>query len=410
MIQKIKNVFKSMGPGFIIAAVVLGPGSITISTKIGATQGYDLLWVVFIAAILMVVYINMSTRFGVLHNQSILGVIAEKYGKWFSISIGVSSFFAALSFQFGNNLGVGLGMEAITGINAKLWPLIFTPLAIILIFFTKDLYKALEKIMMFLVILMIITFIVNLVFIKPNLVAIASGFVPKQSSIRDFSQLAAIVGTTFVLNGALYQSYLVQSKGWKIEEMDKGIRDSNFGVFLLAAMSILVIVTAAATLKPLGISVNSAADMAIQLELILGNYSKYIFAFGFISAAFSSLIVNAVIGGGLLSDGLGLGKSMSEKMPKVFTVLILFVGMVIAIYVTSDLGSPVYSLILAQASSILAVPLIAIGLFLIVNRDDVMGKYKNSLFQNVIAILGFLIICVLVYVMYAKLLEYFIAL
>ncbi len=407
MIQKLKNIFKTIGPGFILAAVVLGPGSITTSTKIGSTQGYAFLWVILIAAISMAVYTNMSTRFGVLHSQSILGVIAEKYGRWFSMVIGISSFLAALSFQFGNNLGVGMGMETITGIDAKLWPLLFTPLAIVLIFFTKNLYKTLEKLMMFMVMLMITAFVVNLVFIKPDLVASVKGFVPKPFSMDNFSQLAAIAGTTFVLHCALYQSYLVQNKGWKLEDKDRGIKDSNLGVFLLALMSVLVIVTAAATLKPLGITINSAADMAMQLELLLGSYAKYLFAFGFISAAFSSLLVNSVIGGGLLSDGLGMGRSMDEKMPKVFTTLILLVGMGIAIYVSSDVGSPVYSLILAQASSMLAVPLIAIGLLLVLNRKDVMGKHKNTLFQNILAIAGFILICILVYIMYGKLIGYF---
>jgi Mn2+/Fe2+ NRAMP family transporter len=160
----------------------------------------------------------------------------------------------------------------------------------------------------------------------------------------------------------------------------------------------------------LGITVNSAADMAIQLEQLLGSYAKYIFALGFIAAAFSSLLVNAVIGGGLLSDGLGMGRSMGEKMPKLFTLLILVSGMGIAMYVSSEGGSAVYSLILAQASSMLAVPLIAIGLILIVNREDVMGKYKNTLYQNILAILGFILICVLVYIMYGKLIGYFNAL
>ncbi|MCF6297018.1 MAG: Nramp family divalent metal transporter [Flavobacteriaceae bacterium] len=409
MIQKIKKFFKAIGPGFIVAAVVLGPGSITTSTKIGAVQGYDFLWVILIAGVSMAIYSNMSTRFGVLHEQSILGVIAEKYGRWFSMIIGISSFLAALSFQFGNNLGVGMGMETITGISAKLWPLLFTPLAIVLIFFAKNLYKTLEKLMMFMVILMISAFVVNLIFIKPDIVASVGGFIPKPFSMDNFSQLAAIVGTTFVLHCAIYQSYLVQNKGWKLKEMKKGIRDSNFGVFLLALMSVLVIVTAAATLKPLGITVNSAADMAMQLEVLLGSYAKYIFAFGFIAAAFSSLLVNAVIGGGLLSDGLGLGKSMDEKMPKAFTALILLVGMGMAMYVASDGGSPVYSLILAQGSSMLAVPLIAIGLLLITNRKDVMGEYKNTLFQNILAIIGFILICVLVYIMYGKLIGYFTA-
>lgn len=407
MILKIKNFFKTVGPGFIMAAVVLGPGSITTSTRIGATQGYAFLWVVLIAAISMAVYSNMSARFGVLHTQSILGVIAEKYGRWFSIVIGVSSFLAALSFQFGNNLGVGMGMETITGIDIKIWPPIFTLGALVLIFFAKNLYKTLEKLMMFMVILMILAFIVNLVFIKPDLVATAVGFVPSSFSMDNFGQLAAIAGTTFVLHCALYQSYLVQNKGWKIKDIDKGIKDSNFGVFLLALMSVLVIITAAATLKPLGINVNSAADMAIQLELLLGSYAKYIFAFGFISAAFSSLLVNAVIGGGLLSDGLGMGRSMEEKMPKVFTALILLVGMAVAMFVASGKGGAVYSLILAQASSILAVPLIAIGLLLVLNRKDVMGKHKNTIFQNILAIAGFVLICVLVYIMYGKLIGYF---
>ncbi len=407
MIEKLKIIYKNVGPGFIMAAVVLGAGSITTSTKIGSTLGYDFFWVILIAAISMAVYMNISTRFGILHNQSILGVIAKKYGRWFSMTIGISSFLAALSFQFGNNLGVGMGMETLTGINAKLWPFLFTPLAIILIFYTKNLYKTLEKIMMFMVMIMIFTFITNLIFIKPDLISVAAGFVPKTFAMENFSQLAAIVGTTFVLNGALYQSYLVQSKGWKLEDIDKGIKDSNFGVFLLAIMSVLIITTAAATLKPLGISVNSAADMAIQLEVLLGSYAKYIFAFGFISAAFSSLIVNAVIGGGLLSDGFGLGKSMDEKMPKIFTILILLIGMGISVYVSSDIGNAVYSLILAQASSMLAVPLIAVGLLLIANRKDVMGEYKNTIFQNILAIIGFVLICVLVYIMYSKLLGYF---
>jgi len=127
MMQRLKELFKSLGPGFIVAAVVLGPGSITTSTKIGSTLGYDFLWIILIAAISMVVYTNMSTRIGVLHDQSVLGIIREKYGRWFSLIIGLSSFLAASSFQFGNNLGVGMGMETLTGVDAKLWPLLLTP-------------------------------------------------------------------------------------------------------------------------------------------------------------------------------------------------------------------------------------------------------------------------------------------
>ncbi len=402
---RLKRIFKSVGPGFIMAAVVLGPGSITTSSKIGANNGYAFLWVILIGAISMAVYTNMSTRFGVLHSKSILKVISEEYGQWFSAVIGIASFLAALSFQFGNNLGVGMGMETLTGIDARIWPLLFTPGAIILIFFAKNLYKTLEKLMMFMVMFMIMAFFVNLIFIKPDLTATIIGFVPTSFSKGNFNEVAALVGTTFVLHCAIYQAYLVQDKGWKLVDKDKSIKDSNLGVFLLALMSSLVIITAAATLKPLGITINSAADMAIQLELLLGSYAKYVFALGFISAAFSSLLVNSVIGGGLLADSMGLGRSMEEKMPKIFTTIILLAGMTIAMYVSGS-GSPVYALIMAQASSMLAVPLIAIGLLLVLNNKKIMGKYKNTLFQNILAIASFVLVCVLVYIMYGKLIGY----
>jgi len=400
---KIKNFIKALGPGFIIAAVVLGPGSITVSSKIGATHGYSLLWVILLGAISMSVYTTMSVRYGVLHEKSLLKMIAEKYGKWFSVAIGVCSFLAALSFQFGNNLGVGMGMKTLTGIDEAVWPFIFTPAAIVLVFFTKNLYKALEQIMMVMVIILILAFIINLVFIRPDLEAAAMGFVPRAVSGEDFNEIAALVGTTFVLHNAFFQSYLVQGKGWKLADMSKSIRDTKIGIFLLALISTLVIITAAATLKPKGISVNSAADMAIQLEMLLGSYAKYIFGFGFIAAAFSSLVVNSVTGGGLLADSMGMGNSMDEKMPKVFTSIILLAGMVIAVFFK---GNVIYALIMAQASSILGVPLIAIGLVLVLNSKSIMGKYKNSILQNVMALVGFVLISVLVYFMYGKLIGY----
>ncbi|MCM4172786.1 divalent metal cation transporter [Arenibacter sp. TNZ] len=400
---KIKNFFKSLGPGFIIAAVVLGPGSITVSSKIGATHGYSFLWVILVGAISMSVYTTMSVRFGVLHEKSLLKVISEKYGKWLSIAIGVCSFLAALSFQFGNNLGVGMGMKTLTGINETIWPFIFTPLAIVLVFYSKNLYKALEQLMMIMVVILILAFIVNLIFIRPDLEAAAMGFIPSAVSSDNFNEIAALVGTTFVLHNAFYQSYLVQGKGWKLADLPRSIRDTKIGVSLLALISILVIITAAATLKPRGISVNSAADMAIQLEMLLGSFAKYIFGFGFMAAAFSSLLVNSVTGGGLLADSMGMGSSMNEKMPKVFTAIILIAGMVIAVFFR---GNVIYALIMAQASSILGVPLIAIGLFLVLNSKSIMGKYRNNNLQNFMAVVGFILISVLVYFMYGKLIGY----
>ncbi|MBC8183930.1 Nramp family divalent metal transporter [candidate division KSB1 bacterium] len=403
MSQRLKGIIKSAGPGFIIASVVLGPGSITTASKIGAEHGYQLLWVIVFAAIGMAMYTTMSTRYGISHEKSILQTTAETYGRWFAGLIGISAFLTATSFQFGNNLGVATAMQTITGINETVWPLILTPTAIVLIFFAKNLYKVIEKIMMVLVMTMIVAFFLNLIFAKPDIVATAKGFLPISLPRNAFNEMAALVGTTFVLHVCLYHSYLVQNKGWGLDDYKQQKRDSISGIIMLGGISMLVILTSAAALNPKGIMVSSAADMAIQLEALFGSFAKYVFSIGLFAAAFSSLLVNAVIGGGLLSDGLGLGRTMDEKYPKIFSIIVLLIGMIIAVFFRGDI---VYALVLAQASSLFAVPAIGIGLFLLLNNKKVMGDLRNNLIQNIVAGLGLILILVMVYYMYHRLIMF----
>lgn len=400
VLDKIKKARKLFGPGFIMASVVLGPGSITVASRIGSEHGYAFLWVIVLAAIFMIVYASMGTRFGVVNDKTILQTIAIKYGRWFAVLIGISTFLSTSSFQFGNNLGIGIGMEGITGIDEHIWPLVFTPLALILLFWAKNLYKILEKLMMAIVMIMIIAFMVNLIMTKPEFAPLVKGFIPHSFSMTDLEGIGALMATSFALSAAIYQSYLVQDKGWRKEDLSKSLKDTYIGIFFLALISGIVIITSAAALYPAGIVVNSAADMALQMEALFGGFAKIIFSIGLCAAAFSSLMVNSVIGGGLLADSLGLGRSMNEKMPKIFTSVILLTGMLVAVFFR---GNVIYALIMAQASSMMAVPIIAVGLFLILNSKKVMGIYKNTLLQNIIALIGLISISIMIYFMFQKL-------
>jgi manganese transport protein len=403
MRTKIKSIISALGPGIIIAAVVLGPGSITVSSQIGAAYGFMFLWVLLLACIFMITYTSMSARFGVTNSASMLQTISKKYGKWFAVTIGTAAFLASLSFQFGNNFGIGIGMQGITGIDERVWPLIFTPLALLLMFGSRNLYIILEKLMMALVLIMIISFFINLILTSPEIVPLAKGFVPHSVERDQLGILAALLGTSFSLAGALYHSYLAQDKGWKKENLKGSLRDTYFGIIMLASITAVIIITSASSLHPLGIRVTSAADMALQLESLFGPYAKVIFSVGLCAAAFSSLMVNAIIGGGLMSDGLGLGRSMNEKMPKIFSMIILITGMLVAVFLR---GNVIYALIMAQASSILAVPLIGLGLFLVANSKEIMGKYRNNPRQNVVALTGLFSISLMVFFMYRSLITY----
>ncbi len=49
-----KTRIRSIGPAVVIAAVVLGPGSITTASKVGCRYGYSLGWILIVTTTLMI--------------------------------------------------------------------------------------------------------------------------------------------------------------------------------------------------------------------------------------------------------------------------------------------------------------------------------------------------------------------
>src|SRR5690606_26162305 len=106
--SKTKEIWLSLGPGIITAALVFGPGSLTVTTKLGANHGQELLWVIVIATGLMISFTGMGARIGIATNQSLLQTFKDTWGKWSAVVTGFGIFLVAASFQAGNTIGVGV--------------------------------------------------------------------------------------------------------------------------------------------------------------------------------------------------------------------------------------------------------------------------------------------------------------
>ncbi|WP_020611190.1 NRAMP family divalent metal transporter [Sediminispirochaeta bajacaliforniensis] len=381
-----------LGPGVITAATVLGPGSITVSSKSGALMEYSVLWAVVIAGVFMATFTRMAARIGCLNDDSLLNIVRTKQHPVLAVVVGLSVFLIAGGFQTGNNIGVGLAMDAMFGGGMMLWAPIFTIIALLFIWISRDFYKLLEKVMMTLVVIMIVAFIANVFMAAPSVGKIALGLVPSQPKI--WGLVIAISATSFSIAAAAYQAYLVQGKGWSAAFLKKAQRDATIGIVILCGLAALIMITSAAVLAPRGIGVKSAVDMAIQLEPLLGPLAKLLFLFGLLAASFSSFVSNAVLGGMFLSDGFGLGKSLNDISVKVFTTLLLLFSTTLAVILKTN---PIEVLVVAQASTILGGPLVAIVLLLLGNNKDVLQEHTNKPVTNVIAVLAILWISYLSY-------------
>lgn len=393
--------YRRIGPGLVTACVVIGPGSLVTSSTVGATYGYSMSWVVVVAVACMMVYTTLGAKLGVVTGRSPADVVTECAGRWLAALIGIAIFVIAATFQYGNNLGLDSAVSVYTDV---VWIRItvivaFNVLTLVFLFGFRHLYSALEKLMTAFVGVMLAAFAVNLVFAftsDPGLsspVELAAGFVPWSSTIG--IEVLGLVGTTFSVAAAYYQAYLVRQKGWKRGNLADGLVDARVAASVMGVITLMIVWTAGTVLH--GRQLGGGAEIARQLEPLFGKVGETLFCIGLFCAAYSSFLVNSMIGGFVLSDGLGLGSAPEKPVPKLLTAVALLIGMGVAISVLRSGTKPDAAIVVAQAMTVLISPLMAIVLLWLTNRRDLMGEDRNGPIVNGLAVLGLLLLLVMAY-------------
>ena len=393
-----KGLLKSIGPAIIVAAVVLGPGSILTSSEVGATFGLLGLPVVVCAAVLMIGMVALSARLGAVYEGSLCTELRERLGSGVTIAIGVILFVLVALFQSSNNIALIGGLEALFGesewsLGMRLGTLlIFNGLIVASLYLLRNLYSSVEKLMKFLIGLMSLAFLVNLVvaYSRPR------GYVPVEPSENpNLLPLLGMIGTTFSVGGAFYQAYLVREKGWGLGDVRKGLTDSVVSISVLGIMTMAILLTSYRVFYGHGepVVLSSVGEVALQLEPLFGPWARVVFASGILAGALSSFLVNCLIGGTVMSDSLGKGARLSDSGPVHLTALALVIGMGVAMMFFAREGSTVVLITIAQAMTVLGIPALAAALVYLGTRKDLKGKRKVPAPIIVIAGLGFLVSC-----------------
>jgi len=390
-----KSLFRSFGPAFITASVVIGPGSIVTASKVGASFGYAMVWLLVGTTALMIAMTGLSARLGISLDRTLCEEVAHRAGRPLAALIGVSVFVVVACFQFGNNVGIATALESmtiepgaeVTTSARRMATIVIVSLNVALVVFLfgfKSIYRWIERGMMLLVAVMLLAFATNLVFVVAAKVSgtaavadeavaetdrdaasrpsLAAYVIPQRGSdggVRDpLGPLVALLGTTFSVAGAFFQAYLVRQKGWGRSELREGMMDTVAGISVLNLITLVIMLTSAAVLR--GADIRDAGSIATQLAPLYGSAAQVLFCLGLLAASLSSLLVNAAIGGSLLADGLGLGGELSQPWTKRFTVVAMAAGLLVVLLLRQAEGFDAVRLILiAQATTVAAWPLLA---------------------------------------------------
>ncbi|QDU89689.1 Divalent metal cation transporter MntH [Pirellulimonas nuda] len=416
--MRLPNALLKFGPAIIIVSIVLGPGSVLSSSKVGCQYGYQFLWVIAAATLLMMGMSTLGTLVGVSVQATPCEEVARRFGRPASVLVGVTLFLVVACFQASNNIAVLASLEGLTGsvadapargsgsgVASVAILAAMNLLIVAALYGFKQTYRWLERFMGALVLTMVVGFVINLVLAQPSIAGMLRGLIPSLPQGRGESLLPrlsdgevvdpfwgvqALIATTLSVAAAFFQPYLVREKKWTSQDARAGVGDALRGIALLGATTAVVMATSAAALhgKLAPEALRSAGDVARQLEPLFGEYAAALFSLGIFCAAFSSFLGNALIGGVVLSDSLGWGASFDGRAPKLLTCLALAAGMAAAMASTVTTFSVVQLVVLAQALTVLGGPLLAFVLLWLATKLSGRGRLATIPFALVVTLVS----------------------
>ena len=376
--------FKNSGPGILIAAAFIGPGTVTACTLAGVGFGYALLWAMVLSIIATIVLQGMAARLGVVTQQGLADVIKQELKtKWIKLIV-VGIILAAIvvgnaAYEAGNLGGAVLGMEALFGSKYNTtYPFIIGIIAFLLLYLGN--YKILEKVFVGLVLVMSFSFILTAVLTGPNLFEVFKGLLIPSIPEDGVLTIIALVGTTVVPYNLFLHASLVSEKWKTVDGLPAAKRDTVVAVVLGGFVSICIIVSASAITSS---EVTSVMDMAKALEPLYGVSSRYFMGAGLFAAGITSAITAPLAAAYVVNSCFGWKAGLTDFRFRGVWMLILGLG----IFFLSFNIKPIEIIKFAQIANGILLPVIAIFLLRVVNRSSVMGAYKNTTFQNVLGIL-----------------------
>jgi Mn2+/Fe2+ NRAMP family transporter len=373
---------KSVGPGAMVAGAFIRPGTVTTATVAGVDTGVTLLWALLFSVLATIVLQEMAARLGLVTGQGLGEAVRSRFrgtAGWL-VAAGLVISAVALgnaAYQTGNLLGGSLGLSGLFGGPERWWAVAIGSAAFVLLWTGR--YRVVERALVVLVSVMAVVFVATAATLLPSASELLSGLlVPSLPSGRDGRLLViGLVGTTVVPDSLFLHASAVRERWEGPASLPAARTDTVLSVVVGGLVSMAVVVSAAAA-GSVG-EVSSAADMAVQLEPLLGPWAGAFFAVGLFAAGMSSAVTAPLAAAYATAGVLGWERDLQGARFRAVWILVLGAGLGFALAGVR----PVPAILFAQVANGILLPAVALFLVLTVNDRDRMGEWTNAPWLNV---------------------------
>ena len=389
----IRKWFQNIGPGTLVAAAFIGPGTVTLCTIAGVNFGMNLLWAMGLSILATIVLQEMAARLGLVSQKGLSEVIRNEikvpfFKKAITLLILSAIVIGNASYEAGNISGGILGIETVlgqittplAGLSINFWSLIIGSIAFALLYFGN--YRFLEKTLIALVLLMSFSFVVTAVITGPDPLEVLKGLLIPKFPEKSILTIIGLIGTTVVPYNLFLHAALVKEKWKNGEALPLARRDTVISIVLGGLVSMAILISAAGIPAQ---DINNASDLAKSLEPLYGSFAKYFLALGLFAAGITSAITAPLAAAYVAKGCLGWKGNQKSRGFRGVWMFILIMGVFF-----SAIGiSPIEIIKFAQVANGILLPIIVGVLLWIMNKKNVLGVFSNTLYQNIV---GFIIL------------------
>ncbi len=369
----------AVGPGLFLIGYNIGTGSVTTMAKSGAEHGMSLFWALVLSCvftfILMVAYGKVTLVTG---KTALFNIKSEfKFGWILALYILIALIIGELLALIGV-MGIVAellqeGIKILTGgttVHTGWIILAIVPMMYFLLWFGR--YQQFEKVLTVFVILMGLCFIVVFFMIKPNYSEIVNGMVPRiPDTPGALGLIAAMAGTTCSAAVFIMRSTVVAEKGWNVSNLKAEKKDAFVSAFMMLFLSGIIMAVAAGTLHVMGLKLDNTIEMISLFEPIGGKVAALILIIGITGAGLSTVFPIVLIAPWLLSDYMGKPRDIKSPMFR----WLMFAGLIFAFGSVFLEQRPPALMIFSQAFQACILPAVAIPVFVLLNRRNIMNNY-----------------------------------
>lgn len=358
-------------------------GSISTAAQAGSEFGFQLLWAIALAAVILALLVEMSGRLAVLSRRSLAAAIRERFGIHFQVIPLLAELAIDVLLLAAEIGGAAIAVKLLTGIGYQWWVL---PIAIAIWLALWHCSFAIIEDGIGLLGLVTLCFVVSAWRLAPDVGDLAASLIPTAPDhhrTRYAFLAVSIVGATvspYLLN--FYSSGVIEEK-LTAGKLWVNTTTAYAGTWFGSLVSMGVLITSAMVLEPRHIRVESYEQASLMLVPAFGRWATSLFAVALGIGCFGAAVEIALNAGYVFAQVLGAPwgankpRGDAPRFARAFTLVL--VGAVAIVVAGFD---PLRLTMISVALTVMVMPVIVLPFLVLMNDPKYVKDHTSGAIGN----------------------------